>query len=91
VRCNFGNVCRAWLQPRHQNREIAAASAAEVPVFLFLRRDPRFVTRRRFINCVGAKVFLLDFNVGGLYRLTKRIERAVKFAVLLNRGEKVPQ
>jgi hypothetical protein len=46
---------------------------------------------RRFINRVGAKVFLLDFNVGGLYRLTKRIERVVKFAAPLIRGEKVPQ
>jgi hypothetical protein len=43
------------------------------------------------MNRVGEKVFLLDFNVGGLYRLTKRIERAAKFAAPLNRGEKVPQ
>jgi hypothetical protein len=46
---------------------------------------------RRFTNRVGAKVFLLDFNVGGLYRLTKRIERVVKIAAPLIRGEKVPQ
>jgi hypothetical protein len=46
------------------------------------------VGRRYFINCVHAKVFPLDFNGGGLYRLTKRIKRAVKFAAPLNRGEK---
>jgi hypothetical protein len=42
------------------------------------------------MNHGGAKVFLLDFNVGGIYRLTKRFERVVNFAAPLNCGEKVP-
>jgi hypothetical protein len=53
-------------------------------------RALRFAARLRFINRAGTKVFLLDFNGGGLYRLTKRFERAGNFAALLKRREKVP-
>jgi hypothetical protein len=63
----------------------------ETQIFRFPPEHECSLALRGFINRVGAKVFLLDFNVGGLYRLTKRIERVVKFAAALIRGEKVPQ
>jgi hypothetical protein len=73
--------------PKQENRDGSSRGTA---VFVFAPDLSMFANVRSLINCVDAKVFLLDFNVGGLYRLTKRIERVVKFAAPLNRGEKVP-
>ena len=53
----------------------------------FLSRRRIFRARKRFLKCVSAKVFLLDFIRSRLYRLTKRFKPRLIFSATESPGE----